>query len=176
MQRVPSIARQRYGYLDLRVPSRGTPGLLRQIQFWKDGNFNCGCPGYYWGVKSEAQSRQCRHWRETTMVTGDMPITRLKRAIRALKQGARSNVGIWQMLKCLYPYKYKLGVRCVQCPLYPHWCNVHPIKFSKRGTKKPVIWKIQTALYAGRKKAALKMMNKLLIVAEALHPGGETHE
>lgn len=175
MQKVPSINKQEPGYLDLRVPSKGSLGSLRQIQFWEKGTHNCNCPRYSWAMKTKKFSNKCRHWKQTTIQTGDMPMTRLKRAIRALKQNARSTNGIWAMLRCLHPHKYKLGIQCQGCPLHPYWCNVHPIRHSKRGTMKPVIWKIQTALYNGRKKEALKMMRKLLEVAEFIH-GGEIYE
>ena len=168
--KVARIIKQTRDYLDLRVPSKSRPGSMRQIQFWEKGTHNCNCPRYGWAHKTQKFSDRCRHWRETTMVTGDMPTTRLKRAIRALKQNARSPRRIWSMLRCLHPHRYKLGIRCTGCPFYPYWCNVHPIRHSRRGTMKPVVWKIQTALYNGNKKEALRLMRKLLEVVEAVCP------
>jgi len=173
MIKVAKINKQTRDYLDLRVPSKGKPGSVWQIQFWEKGTHNCNCPRYKWAMKTMKFSNKCRHWIETTIQVGDMPMTRLKRGIRALKQNARDPRGVWKMLRCLYPHRYRLGTRCHGCPFYPTWCNVHPIRHSKRGTKKPVIWKIQTALYNGNKKEAMRLMKKLLEVAEAIHPRGE---
>ena len=176
MDKVPRIIRQRNDYLDLRVPSQSRPGHLQQIQYWEDGNHNCECPRYQWAVKTKKFTRRCRHWRMTTIEPGDMPVTRLKRAIRAVKQNARTPRKIWKMLRCLNPQKYRLGVRCSSCELYPEYCNVHPIRYSRRGTRKPMIWKIQTALYNGQKRKAQAMMMKLLKRVDKLHPDGEIYE
>lgn len=160
-------------YLRLAVASKSSPGKPRLIQFYPSGKHHCSCPGWEWFRLQGKHDSKCRHFKLTTIPTVFTdPLGQLQHGLEVLKNKSRKMYVSWGFVSCQFP-ENKGTVHCTNCMMYPRYCNIHPTYTGSRGTSKPLVWKIQTALNNGRRKEALRMYKTLVKVAAALR-GGRT--
>lgn len=157
--------------LRILVPSRSELGKFREIKFFKGGGWTCNCPAVYWArQRQDGWSKKCYHYRMTTLDAGKEPLPTLEEALFQLKNKSVPMKTIWENMRiCSMPTKYQLSeMYCKSCPMYPEWCNVHIITFGKRGLKKPMIWRIQSALLNERRKDAIRLLSHFIKLVSAI--------
>jgi ferredoxin len=82
-------------------------------------------------------------------------------AIEMIRDKRRAPYVALAQLRCQFPENYNhMKVHCHGCGLYPRVCNIHKIKINHRG-KLPLVWRLQTAIYNGRRKDAEKLLIKI---------------
>jgi hypothetical protein len=160
---VPSISN--YDYLRLKVPSRSRPGAPKTLHYYPSGLHHCEeCLGHKFMPTGR---KRCRHFKMTTMDTSRRPFHYLKYAYQLLRNRRKAIYVSWGFVRCQYPELRPLfKVKCFKCPLYPRTCNIHPIYFGKRARRKPTVWKLQSAIYNGRRKDALRLLRQFIKEAE----------
>lgn len=164
-----------YRYLRLLVPSKMTPTEPRTIQYYPSGKHHCGCPGWMWNRRLGKHDSKCRHHKMTTIKTGPSDtLKELLYSFKLLSNRAKKMYVSWGFVSCQFPQHRDEGaVHCTGCIMYPEYCNVHPIYFGKRSNSKPLIWKLQTAIYNGRRKDALQLMRNFVKVVRAIRSGDD---
>lgn len=152
-------------YIRLRVPSKSRPLNPRIVHYYPSGRHHCEeCLGHKYMPPG---NKRCRHFKMTTMDTSSRPAHYLKYAYKLLRNLKKPPYVSWGFVRCQFPeHRPVLNVRCYKCPLYPGTCNVHPIMHGKRARKKPLVWRLQTAIYNNRRKDALKLMRRFIKEAE----------
>lgn len=161
-QHVAKIEKQETNYLHLKVPSKSSPGEPRDLVFYPSGKHHCSCPGHDWKVKRQTYSlpnhkKWCRHHTMNTLVPMEL-FTR--RILHYITKGYIK--AAWQFISCQFPEHYsEEQIHCSSCPLYPKYCNIHPIHFGKHLSRRPLVWRLQTAIFNKRRKDALTLFKSL---------------
>lgn len=176
--KTPRIVEQNWRRLSFDVPSltlikRKAKRPFRNITHFTNGSHNCVCPGYYWAVQTRAWSRKCRHWKMTTVRAGaDGVLEGFEEALKILTSKGTDAYVAWNLIgRCAFPVNYRMTeLYCEDCPLYPHYCNIHPC-YVKRHSK-PLLWNIQREIYNGKKKNAARLLRKIIKIVKALKNGG----
>lgn len=163
-QRVPQIVSQSKLYLQLKVPSKSKPNSTRTIEYKPSGDSVCDCPGDYWfKVRGLEYDKMCRHHRMTTIeeAQGD-PKVFLDEAWRLVNDRSKALYAVLAYMKCMQPEHRSNRIHCEGCPLYPITCNIHKITYKYKGrNKSPLIWRLQTAIYNGRRKDARLLLTQI---------------
>lgn len=161
-------------YLRLLAPSKSKPLNPRTIQYYPSGKHHCSCPGWNWFRLQGKHDHKCRHYKlTTTPSTNCDPLNSVLHALKVIKDAASRPFVSWGFVTCLFPQSRAVegSVHCAACPLYPEYCNIHPIYFGKRNNQKPLVWRIQTAIYNGKRKEAARLLRKFAKIAKAIyHP------
>lgn len=161
LKNIPQIAYQG-ARLILRVPSKTHPHEPRLVEYKIEGDRFCDCEGHHWfTVKGEAATKMCRHHKMTTIRTalsGD-PRGLLRTALRLVGDHSKATSVAWAHVFCQYP-EHRKTLECTGCPLYPVVCNIHPIRYKR--SAKPLVWKLQTAIYAGKRKESQRIIRKIM--------------
>lgn len=164
MIRVPRIIDVNSNYIKLETPSKSAPGIRQTVTYWSTGKHHCECEGHYWFMKKGLFENMCRHCKMSTVFPSSLmsgPLAELMVAMDVLKDRVLKAFVAWHYIRCQFPEHYEPGaLMCRGCPMYPVYCNIHPIKYSARGTRKPLVWRLQTAIYAGEKKRARKLLRQ----------------
>lgn len=166
--KVPRVVSVTPTRLLLKAPSKSTK-LPRLVEYLKTSKGiekkDCSCPGTYWfRVKGQADKKMCRHHKMTTVheSTNSTPYKDLMGAIDTVKNRSRALYVVMADIRCQHP-EHRGVVHCDECPLYPETCNVHKIVYDKNGRKRvPQVWKLQTAIYNGRRKDAKRILVQIL--------------
>lgn len=169
--RTPKVILTSARILKIHAPSRSELGKFREIKLFKGGGWTCDCPAVYWArQREEGWSKKCYHWRMTSLEAGKPPMPILEEALTQLKSRKVPLKTIWDNMRvCSMPVKFSLTeLYCKTCPFYPYWCNKHIIIYGPRGTKKPLIWKIQSALLNERRKDAIKLLTHFIKIVRAV--------
>lgn len=167
--RSPFPSKVSYRYLQLIAPSKSKPLVPQTIQFYPSGKHHCSCLGWIWFRRTGEHSKKCRHYKMTTIpVSHSDTLKQLEYALKILSNKAKKLYVAWGFVSCQFPkHRNEDSVHCSSCILYPRQCNIHPIYFGNRSTSKPLVWKLQAAIYNGRRKDALRLMRKLLKIVKA---------
>lgn len=162
---VPHIEKQDFNYVKLQVPSKSKPGLTHALHFYPSGRHHCKCKGHGWAVKTRKYAQKCRHWKMSTIQDRNFakPLSYLEYSLKLMRDPTKWISVSWGFISCQFPmYRRPAGVKCSGCPMYPAFCNKHPIYYGPRKNSKPLIWKIQTAVYNKRRGDAVRLMKKYI--------------
>lgn len=160
-------------FLKLRVPSKSTPDP-RTITYFPSGKHFCDCPGHAWKVKRGTfiqpnQLKWCRHHSMTTLKVLELFKDRIYIYINSGQLEAA-----WKLIGCQRPDFYQAErVHCTDCPLYPDVCNIHPIRARSRN-RKPLVWRLQTAIFNHRKKDAKRLFRKYCKAVKGMQHESDT--
>lgn len=168
--RSPRVISVSWKEIKVDVPSLSNLGELQSMRFLKGGGYDCVCRAYYWASMKGQMSRKCRHYNRCTLKATGNPIKELEEALEMLKDKKVPMEKVWEKASiCAMPLQYSLTeIHCKKCTLYPNWCNKHIITFSTRKSKKPMIWRIQTALLNNRRKDAKSLLRKYIKLVRAV--------
>lgn len=160
-------------YLRLIAPSKSKPLTPRIIQYYPSGKHHCSCPGWQWFRRTGEHEKKCRHHKMTTIpFSPSNTLRQLVYALKIAKNKAKKLYVTWGFVSCQFPeHRPQQSVHCSKCVLYPTYCNIHPIYFGSRSSSKPLIWKLQTAIYLGKRKKATRLLRKFLKVINAIKGG-----
>lgn len=172
--RSPVPTKVSFRYLRLIAPSKSKPLVPQTIQFYPSGKHHCSCLGWVWFRRTGEHHKKCRHYKMTTIPDSRSDtLKQLEYAFKILGNSAKKLYVAWGFVSCQFPQHRDEGsVHCSGCMLYPDYCNIHPIYFGKRSNSKPLVWKLQTAIYNGRRKEATKLLRRFLKVVRAARSGG----
>lgn len=172
---VAQIVQQTSNTLVLRVPSESTPSSPRTLTFYPSGKHHCDCPGHEWKVMRKTYTlpnhkKWCRHHTLNTL-----PLLEFLEA-RTLHYIRRGYIkAAWPLIGCQLPEHYnEEAIYCQDCPLYPSICNIHPIHYGRQLNHKPLVWKLQTAIFAHERKRALRLFKTLRRKAQEVKDERET--
>lgn len=162
----PKVLKDDRNYLKILAPSKSQPEAPRTIQFYPSGKHHCDCPGWSWFRKRGEAYKLCRHAKMTTIpvAKSDRQFDYLLDAMKFIGDPDTALYVAWGSIQCQFPeYRGLDTVKCDACPLYPKVCNVHPTRFGSgpRNNRKPLVWKLQTAIYNGRRKEALRLVRRI---------------
>jgi len=161
MIRTPKVIYQSERELGLKVQSKSEPGVPHMVSYKPDGERDCSCPGHHWfKIRKLDQTKMCRHHKYTTIPIDNDPVWSWKMTSKILKKRSIPIKTVLNNMVCAFPgHRNPFAVHCSDCPLYPTTCNIHPIK---TGRSKPLVWKLQTAVYNGRRKDAIKIVKEII--------------
>ena len=173
--KVSKIIEQSEDYLKLEVPSKSSPTDNRTITFYPSGKHFCSCPGHEWKVIRKSYTlpnhkKWCRHHSLTTL-----PILEMfkDRTYFYISQGYIK--AAWRFIGCQFPEYYnEMQLHCTRCPLYPETCNIHPIRFGKHNTRKPLVWRLQTAIFNKHRAASKKLFRRFCRITKEVKDERET--
>ena len=168
--KVPRVKSTSWKVVIILAPSLTKLGDYQIIKFFRGGGWDCSCPAVYWAKMKSLWNKQCRHYKMCTLRGGEKPVPTLEEALQLLKDKKIPMRNVWDKMNiCAMPVNYSISeIHCKKCPLYPVWCNKHVIIFGKRNSRKPMIWKIQTALYNDKRRIATKLLRKYLKLVRAV--------
>ena len=171
---VPHVKELDRNYLQLTAPSR-EKGKVYKVTFFPSGKRHCECLGHYWFMKGKGYDKFCRHCKMSTIfksVSGDI-FGEFRNALKILGNKKTDMPVAWSFVHCQFPEHYVEGtVHCQRCSLDPDVCNIHPIKYGPRILRKPLIWKLQTAILNGRRKESKRIIRKIIKTIEGKLPRG----
>jgi len=171
-QITPKVLEVDRRYIRLSVPSVSEPLEPRTVQYYPSGKHFCDCPGWSWFRKRGEAYKLCRHAKMTTMqIVKSDQAAQLEYAVKLVDDKTAALPVTWGFVACQFPiYRGLDTVQCTACPLFPNNCNVHPIRFGKgcRNNRKPLIWKVQSAIYNGRRKEASRLLRRFARIVAAL--------
>jgi hypothetical protein len=149
------------------VPSDSQPGTTHLVEYGPGDKRSCSCIGAEWlEKKGVAHMKLDRHQRMTTIERADPESqgqSMFHQARELLKEKSISLEAVWGHIKCMHPEFYdEYNIHCGGCPLYPVKCNIHKITYDARKKKQPLVWKLQMALYNGRRKEAKRIMKEMV--------------
>ena len=152
------------------VPSLTKLGEFQIMTFFRGGGWTCSCPAVYWSQMKKLWNKKCRHYKRVTLRTEEFPMEEFEKAYEMLKDKKVPMEKVWETMSiCAMPLQYSISeIHCKKCQLYPNWCNKHLITYSRRNSKKPMVWKIHTALLNNRRKDAKTLMLKYIKLVRAV--------
>jgi len=134
--------------IQYKVPSKTRAHLEYALVIMKTVH-RCECPAKDWGHPI------CRHYKFVT-IKGPRS-TNLKMALEALEDRENKPYAAWGFIGCTMPEHYaENSISCPDCMMYPDLCNVRMIKYKRNA--KPMVWRIQSAMIAGKRKEALRLL------------------
>jgi len=151
-------------HIVVQAPSKSEPGIRREVHLYSSGRHFCSGPGHYWFKVKQMYEKKCRHVKMSTIPESRKHTYNLRYVKMALSRYVNKHPSaLWRFINCQFPYLRPLNkVRCTGCPLYPQTCNKYVIYYGPRQRHKPLVWRLQTAMYHGRRKDAKKMLRRFM--------------
>ena len=164
--RVARIHYQSKHMVMYKVPSESNPGTTHLVEYGPGDKRSCSCIGAEWlEKKGIAHMKLDRHQRMTTIQLAEPPSqgqSLYQQATKIIKTRACDLAAAWGHIRCTQPVHYdEFAIHCEGCPLYPVVCNIHKITYGPRKKKQPLIWKLQKAIYNGRRKESREILNQI---------------
>jgi hypothetical protein len=167
--KVPHITYQSDTVLMYRVPSKSRPGESQITEYGPGQKRDCTCEGTQWfKVRQQDHMKMCRHQKMTTIAPREGCVAMLEQTLNsAIKLCKSKEIGlemVWaSMGECSEPTRWdEYAIECRGCPMYErNICNIHKIQRKDKRNRLPLLWKLQGAVYRGKRKQALKILLKI---------------
>jgi hypothetical protein len=167
--KVPQIHYQSENILIYKVPSKSRPGTTQITEYGPGQKRDCTCEGTEWfKVRQQGHMKMCRHQKMTTIAPREGCVAVfeevLNRSIRLCRTKNSTLDFVWPYMQdCSEPTRWdEYTIECKGCPMYErNICNIHKIKRKDRRNRLPLLWKLQGAVYRGKREQALKILLKI---------------
>jgi len=161
LPRTPVILSQTRYQIKLAVGKLSFNGEEGALTYFSSGDFSCTCKAFFWAKKKMQYPRVCGHQHLVTIICHADALECLHQALDRIKEEKTSLSREWMDIRfCQYPMNFSMTrLYCKECPLFPDICN--RILITSKG-RKPLIWKLQSALFNGRRKDAIEHLENII--------------